>query len=189
MQTNILWAGSEYHSLENCLITSTHAGNDINSIIIGHYENKICSAAYHIKTGIHWETYFLKLNYRIDNKETELRLEKDINENWWLNEKQMDAFKSCVDIDISITPFTNTLSINRLKLSPNEEREIQVIYIDVFEEQVKQVHQKYQKLSDMTYLYKNVPGDFEAEIEVDESGFVVNYSSLFERKALLKTSR
>lgn len=50
--------------------------------------------------------------------------------------------------------------------------------------QLKRVAQKYTKLSDSEYLYENVPNDFEAKIQVDEFGLVVDYPMLFVRKSI-----
>lgn len=186
MQTNLLWTGIEYYSLENCLVSSNNIGNEINSTIIGYYQNKIYTAEYFIKTNTQWEPLLLELKYRIDNQESALQLEKTTNNNWLLNNKPMNKFHDCIYIDISITPFTNTLPVNNLQLSLNERKKIKVIYINIFEQQVKQVEQIYQRLSATKYLYQNVPNDFEAEIDFDEFGFVVNYPQLFTKTAALK---
>ncbi|HMF72577.1 MAG TPA: putative glycolipid-binding domain-containing protein, partial [Flavitalea sp.] len=81
-----------------------------------------------------------------------------------------------------------TLPVNRLKLHTNDERQIQVIYVDVLKRKIKQIRQKYTRLSNTVYLYENVPNDFEAKIEVDELGLVVDYPGLFVRTAILKTN-
>jgi len=187
MQRNILWTGREYHSLENCLVNSTHNGFEINSTIIGKYEGKIYKVEYHIQTNRHWETVFLELKSQHSNQRERLTLKGDAKGNWTSTGRRADQFKGCIDVDIPLTPFTNTLPINRLRLSPNEERQISVIYLDLLEQQVKPVYQKYTRLSELEFQYENVPNDFEAKIEVDELGLVVNYPALFVRTAILKT--
>ena len=64
MQTNLLWAGREYHSIENCLVDTTNKGSEITSTIIGHYDNKIYQVEYRIKTNHNWETVFFEINSR-----------------------------------------------------------------------------------------------------------------------------
>src|SRR4030095_1161594 len=179
MQTNLLWTGREYYSLENCLVEMTTAGAEITSTIIGNYEDKIYKVEYYIKTNQNWETVFFEINSRHSNQAQLTRFEGDGKGNWIKNGKKADQFKECIDVDIPLTPFTNTLPIRRLKLSQNKAQEIQVIYCDLLEEQIKAVRQRYTCLSDTEYHYENVPNDFEATIQVDESGFVVDYPSLF----------
>jgi hypothetical protein len=64
MQTNILWPGREYHSLENCLVSTTGKGSEITSTIIGYYEGKIYRTEYFIKTNENWEVIFLEIDSR-----------------------------------------------------------------------------------------------------------------------------
>ena len=188
MQTNLLWAGREYHSIENCLVDTTNKGSEITSTIIGHYDNKIYQVEYRIKTNHNWETVFFEINSRHNNRIQSLLFEGDGKGNWTSNNKQASQFKGCIDIDIPLTAFTNTLPINRLKLIQDQEQEIQVIYLDLLEEQIKPVRQKYKRLSNTEYHYENVPNDFEANIQVDESGLVIDYPMLFVRTAALKTN-
>lgn len=188
MQTNILWTGREYYSLENCLVNTIDTGSEINSTIIGKYEEKIYRVVYQIKTNQNWETVFCEINSQHSNQTEHLSFESDGKGNWVTNGKPADQFKGCIDIDIPLTPFTNTLPINRLKLAHGGEQQTKVIYFDVLKHQIKPVRQKYTCLSNTEYHYENVPNDFEAKIRVDELGLVVDYPSLFIRTASLKSN-
>lgn len=188
MQINLLWTGREYYSLENCLVNTTDSGSDINSVIIGEYQGKIYKVEYQIKTNADWETVFVELHSRHSNQQQHLIFEGDGKGNWIANGRQADEFKNCIDVDIPLTPFTNTLPIKRLRLMKDSAQEVQVIYLDLLEQQIKAVRQKYIRLSSTTYHYENVPNDFEAAIQVDDHGFVVDYPSLFVRTAALITS-
>jgi uncharacterized protein len=184
MQTNILWTGREYYSLENCVISKTENGWEIASTIIGHYQEKIYRVDYLIRTNQHWQTLFFDVKCRHNNNIQNVSFESDGSGNWFSKEKSLPEFKECFDIDIPLTPFTNTLPINRLKLRDREEKEIRVIYIDLLQNRVSPVSQKYIRLSALKYHYENIPNDFEADIEVDAKGYVVDYPELFFRKAL-----
>ncbi len=188
MQTNLLWAGREYHSLENCLVNISGAGAEISSTIIGSYDNKIFKIEYCIKSNHKWETVLLELSSRHSNKLEVVRLEGDGKGNWLSSGKRVEQFEGCIDIDISLTPLTNTLPINRLNLIKNQSQEIKVIYLDVLGQQMSSVRQRYIRLSDTLYNYQNIPNDFEANIQVDEFGLVIDYSSLFVRTSALKTN-
>ena len=97
-------------------------------------------------------------------------------------------FKGCIDVDIPLTPFTNTLPIRRLHWDDDDAHEIQVIYCDVLDQQIQPVRQKYIRRSGSLYHYENIPNDFEADITVDEHGLVVDYPALFVRTAALETN-
>jgi uncharacterized protein len=188
MQRNLLWTGREYYSLENCLVNSTDSGFEITSTIVGMYQGEIYRVEYQIKTNRNWETVFFELRTQHRNLREHLRFESDGQGNWMTNGKQASEFTGCLDIDISLTPFTNTLPINRLKLRDGSAQEIQVIYVDVFGHRIKPIRQKYNRLSDTEYQYENVPNDFEARIQVDEQGLVVDYPFLFVRTASQETN-
>jgi uncharacterized protein len=188
MQTNILWTGREYYSLENCLITTTDEGAVINSTIIGRYGEIIYRVEYTIRTNKNWETLFCEINSRHSNLIQHLQFESGGKGSWTANGKPANEFKGCTDVDIPLTPFTNTLPINRLKLAHHQKQQIKVVYIDLLQQQTTPVHQQYIRLSDSEYHYENMPNDFEANIQVDQWGFVVDYPSLFVRTASLETN-
>ena len=185
MQTNILWAGREYNSLENCLINESASGMEISSTIIGHYEEKIYKVEYHIQTNARWETTYFNIISRHSNQTQTISYHSDGKGNWTNAGKPLEPFNGCIDIDIRLTPFTNTLPIRRLQLQHGETREIQVLYFDLLEAQITPVRQQYTCLSATEYHYENIPNDFEANIQVDGSGFVMDYPSLFVRTAVL----
>lgn len=179
MQTNIIWTGKLYHSIENCILTKTVDGNEITSTIIGDYENKIYKIEYYIKTNKNWETTFVTLRTQFDNSNELLTLEKKEGK-WLLNDTPNDELKNVFDIDISLSPFTNTLPINRLQLKDNERQIIEVVYFDILEKEIKPVKQIYTRLATDQYIYENYDKSFKADIKIDEHGLVVEYPKLFE---------
>lgn len=187
MQTNILWTGREYYSLENCLVTTTDSGTDISSTIVGSYEKKIYRVEYHIKTNPNWQAISVEINARHSDQIQRIKYEGDGNGNWKSDGKALTQFDGCIDVDIPLTPFTNTLPIRRLNLALNQTHEIQVVYLDLLAQKITPVRQQYTRISDLEYHYENIPNDFEANIQVDELGLVVNYPQLFVRSAELKT--
>jgi hypothetical protein len=184
MQTNILWTGREYNSLEHCRINSSSSGLEIASTIVGSYGEYIYSLDYHIHTDSFWATRSLELRYRCNGPDVYILLEGDGQGRWMLNGQKAGQFQGCTDVDISLTPFTNTLPINRLIMAPHQVSQIRVIYIDVLGGQIRPVDQKYTRLSHSRYFYENVPNDFSAELEVDALGLVADYPGLFVRTAI-----
>lgn len=85
MQTNILWSGREYYSLENCILTRTGSGSEVNSVIIGMYDHKIYKVEYFIKTNENWETIFFELKTQLSNKRNVYSYYSDGKGNWMKN--------------------------------------------------------------------------------------------------------
>jgi hypothetical protein len=188
MQTNILWAGIEYDSLENCIVTITDVGADIKSSIIGYYNSVIYKLDYQITTNHLWETTFFMIKSQLNDIIQITNFQSDAKGNWFVNGQYIEKFNGCIDIDISLTPFTNTLPINRLKLSEKTNKQIQVLYVDILGQQTNPVRQKYTRLSRNEYKYESEPNDFESTISVDEFGLVVKYPELFERPYIIESN-
>ena len=89
---------------------------------------------------------------------------------------------NAIDIDLSITPFTNTLTIRRLNLQRGQSQEILAVYIQLPSLGITTDRQRYTCLeAGRRYRYESVDSDFTREIEVDAHGLVVTYPGLFRR--------
>ena len=180
-QTNILWTGIEYHSLENLVLTKTEQGVEATSVIVGSYDDKIYRVDYLTKTNENWETIFFELRTQVSDKRDVVSYHSDGKGKWTKDGRPLNEFNGCIDIDISLTPFTNALPINRLQWKINQPQQIKVLFVDILNHQILSVKQCYTKLSETEYKFENVPNDFEAVITVDEMGLVANYPELFVR--------
>ena len=86
------------------------------------------------------------------------------------------------DVDLSATPFTNTLPIRRLGLAAGQAETIHVVYVRFPDLEVTINRQRYTCLEPRRrYRYESVDSDFTREIEVDPDGLVVTYPGLFRR--------
>lgn len=84
-------------------------------------------------------------------------------------------------VDISLTPFTNSLPIKSLDLADAEPQETEVIYIDATSLAMHRATQVYTKTGDNRYQFETRDGAaFTARIDVDEAGLVTQYEGLFE---------
>lgn len=103
---------------------------------------------------------------------------------WRGNQNEhLPELDGCYDIDITATPFTNTLPIRRLEWQPGQSRLLDMVYIHIPELTIERAPQQY------TCLEKNEQGslfefrqqDFSAVLPIDADGFVQNYPKLFRR--------
>ena len=95
------------------------------------------------------------------------------------------ALQGCIDVDIMLTPLTNTLPIQRLALSPGESREINVVYVSAPDFTTRLFAQRYTRLDDadgqQRYRYESLLSGFTADLPVDGDGFVVEYPAIWRR--------
>ncbi|WP_129715411.1 putative glycolipid-binding domain-containing protein [Pedobacter sp. SYP-B3415] len=184
MKTNLLWTGREYYSLEHCRVDVNEAGATVQSTIVGYYENEIHQANYRILTNSEWQTRSAEIELYHRRRKRSFSVQKEDDGQWQCDAMHAPQFAGCTEVDIAITPFTNTLPIRRLGLSIGQDAEIRVIYFDLLSNEIRPVSQRYTRLSENTYRYENIPNDFEAVIEVDDQGLVVDYPGLFVRTAV-----
>jgi len=181
MLTNVLWTGLEYDSLENCLLTRSAQGLVVEAVIVGLYQEQIYTVEYRLHSNFDWQVLELELKTQLSGVRESILLQRDHQGNWQENGSLVPGLKGCTDVDISLTPFTNSLPINRLQLAVQQAQEIRVVYVDILHQEIKPVRRHYTRLSDHQYKFENVPNDFEALITVDDLGLVVNYPQLFTR--------
>jgi uncharacterized protein len=96
----------------------------------------------------------------------------------------LPALAGAIDVDLPITPFTNTLPIRRLRLAPGASAEIAVAYVRAPELSVEVDYQRYTCLTPRRYRYEAVDGSFTATIDVDDHDLVVTYEGLFRRRTI-----
>ena len=176
----LIWKGIFYQSLEYFNLQSDDKNYTVESKIIGCLEDKIYNTEYKIHIDKDWIVQDFLIESEI-NKVKRTLTGKRIQNQWEINNLVNPEFNDCKFIDISLTPFTNTLPINNLKLSENDSQKIDVIYIDVLNDHIKPVQQQYSRTAVNKYLYENIENDFKAEISIDEAGFVTAYPKLFEK--------
>lgn len=181
MKRLLQWESSYYNSTELCSVEFSTSEIAIKSNITGQYDGTQFTADYNIRATSAWRTYSFDIRYTFNDKHYTIEAIHQ-NDRWLVNGELREEFKNCIDIDITLTPLTNSLPINRLVMKNNKPQQITVFYVDVLENTIRPVHQQYTKKSQTEYNFQNVPNDFEADITVDKNGFVTHYPGLFERK-------
>lgn len=114
-----------------------------------------------------------------DDRHLEVRRGRDGT--WSVNQELRPDLKGAVDIDLSFSPFTNTLPVRRLNLPIGVRAEIITAYVDVPSLRVTPDPQAYTRTAINLYLYESLDSDFSREITVDADGFLIDYPGLYLR--------
>lgn len=176
----ILWKGIIYNSLEYFNLTQADNVFVAKSKIVGTYNDNIYSVNYHLIIDSEWLIQNFHITYEVNGMEKMLQGDKIMNK-WEINGQIDEDFTDFKFIDISLTPFTNTLPIKNINMPLAQENEIHVIYLDILNGSITPVKQKYIKKNDDMYRFENVPNDFEADIKIDSFGLVEFYPELFQK--------
>jgi hypothetical protein len=97
--------------------------------------------------------------------------------------RRIPALDGLADVDLAITPSTNTLPIRRLDLAVGSSAEVDAVWVRLPELSIEGLSQRYTRLGDRRYQYDAFGGSFVAELEVDDDGVMVWYGDLWKRVA------
>lgn len=181
----VRWRPLEGEGLEHFTIGPTRidgrSGIRAESVVIGERGGITYGVRYRIDCDTAWHV----LRFSIETTSGKrLALSSD-GEGHWRGEdgRDLPEFEGCIDIDLAGTPFTNTLPIRRLGLTPQSgTAKLTMLYVpfDTFDPFPDR--QNYTCLT-QNRLYRYEAGDrsFAADLPVDEDGLVTDYPTLFER--------
>jgi hypothetical protein len=150
-----------------------------HGVLIGVKENLPVSGTYRIELTPDWRVRQVEATWSSGGHSQTLRLHSDGNGNWQGPRGLNLQLSGCIDIDIAWTPFTNTLPIRRLGLTPGESREIAVVYIAPPALEPRPLRQRYTALGEGRWRYESLASGFSAELVVDEHGLVTQYPGAF----------
>lgn len=185
MRTVVHWCSWEGGGLEHCSFSQSSESSIIEGLVIG-TQSEGYAGRYLVRTDGEFRTREVRVDFVGGPR---LHLAADSNGNWHdlISDEPVPLLTGCLDVDIAITPATNTLPVRRLRLARQTSEDIVVAYIPVpahttsdFVPQV--MTQRYTCLiPDQRYRYESMPHGFTAELQVDEHGLVLDYPQLFRR--------
>jgi uncharacterized protein len=181
----LVWVPEDEPGIEDVRIAHDPSNvADISSAVIRLWEGQPLRVTYKLVCDAGWRVRELQMTGESEavGKRT-IRLFSDGAGNWHDDKDQpFDALQGCIDVDIMLTPLTNTLPIRRLQLAPGESREISVVYVAAPDLSIRPFQQRYTRLDDgQHYRYESLESGFTAELPVDDDGFVVDYPGIWRR--------
>ena len=183
LDRTVCWTPVDSTGFEHLQLRPEDGGHVAKSIVLGIAGETPFRLHYKIKADQHWRTRKLWLRAVTPFSERELTLRSD-GYGHWRNEDGLDlpALRDCFDVDITVTPFTNTLPINRLQLIPGQSVDIRVVYVTAPSLAVSASAQRYsRRAEDSDILFESPAHDFTALLPIDGDGLVLDYPQLFRR--------
>jgi hypothetical protein len=181
----LVWVPEDEPGIEDVRVAhDPRSVTDFSSTVIRLWEGQPLRVAYHMVCDAQWHVRRLvaaSLGEAVG--ERNIRLFSDGTGNWHDDKGQpLDTLQGCIDVDIMLTPLTNTLPIRRLQLAPGESREISVVYIAAPDLSIRPFRQRYTRLDDgQRYRYESLDSGFTADLLVDDDGIVIDYPGIWRR--------
>ncbi len=165
---------------KNSGFASPLGGYEAHGEVVATLEGKPLNASYLVETDAAWRTRHVRVDVKGGGT---LEILSDGAGRWrHADGAALPELDGCLDPDISMTPFTNTVAIRRLGSKVGEAAEIKVAYILVPELSLRAAPQRYRHLSQRLWRFDGLDIDFTADITIDDDGFVVDYPGLFRRQ-------
>jgi uncharacterized protein len=188
MDRHVMWSPWTGPGLEHLYVTQNTEQVVADGLILGVEEQEPFRVRYEIHCDQHWRVRTVLVSVLGRTSQT-LSLATDGKGNWTSETGvELPSLRGCLDVDISATPFTNTLPIRRLTLNLEQSDLLRMVYISIPQMQVAAVEQRYTCLEKTVeggrYLYESLEDGvsvFTAELTVDVDGLVVDYPGLFRK--------
>jgi hypothetical protein len=178
--TQLSWKGLDDQTFEHCAVSRMPGTMMVQSKIEGAVNNEHTIVEYRLEMDNAWTISAVEVRMSQPAVKSIRLTHNKFGE--WVDETlhtwpQLDG---CMEVDISLTPFTNSLPIKRLCFKPGESREIKVVYFDLPSFEIKMHPQRYTYLGDNKFKFESLETGYTNEITFNDAGFVQDYPALFE---------
>jgi uncharacterized protein len=180
----VMWWAWDGPGLGHLRLQVRESGAVADGLVLGVAEGRPFRLAYEVRCDAHWRVRYVRVG--VPGEPPKAELFSDGEGNWTgADGRTLPYLEGCRYVDISETPFTNTLPIRRLGLAPGESADVSVAYFDGTELQPWPEPQRYTCLEKTEggglYRYLSLDGGFTADLPVDSDGLVTDYPGLFKR--------
>ncbi|MCA0970877.1 putative glycolipid-binding domain-containing protein [Halobacillus litoralis] len=182
MNKHVQWSNLEKPGSESLKIKNVDSSLVAEGVVLLATDGDVRKFSYQVVTDEEWTTKTVE----VTNHEQHAQLFLYCKEGkWYRRDKELREMSGAVDVDLSITPFSNSLHINRFTWENGQERKLDVLYIDASNFELLNLAQHYTyegNADDGNRLFQYRCRDYRTIITVDEDGFVVDYPGVFLRR-------
>ena len=142
------------------------------------------SVEYRIAFDGGWGTLGTEISVHRAGHSRQLVLRRELSGLWLADECEVEECRGALDVDLGVTPSTNTSAIRRLGLAVGASADLTAAWVRFPDLAVQPLPQRYTRLGERTFLYESLRDGvvvFHARLEVDGTGLVERYERLFER--------
>jgi hypothetical protein len=146
VEREVMWSAWEEPGLGHLRLAVRDDGIVANGMVVGVTEGRPFRVAYEVRCDAAWRVRRARVGIPA-SEVPGVDVLSDGEGNWTTSDRRaLPELRGCIDVDISVTPFTNTLPIRRLDLAPVESAELSVAYIEGTELQAWPEPQRYESL-------------------------------------------
>ena len=170
-------------SFEHARFSPARPGPEISGSVMIAEEGAPLRVEYRIVCDRDWNTRSVEIEQVWQGTRQTIRLERDAGGQWRRNGEETADLAGCTDVDLEVTPATNALPVNRLRLSVGGRREILAAWVRFPSLRVIPAAQSYERLDETRYRYTSLGSGFTAVVAVDADGLPTEYEGIWRRVA------
>lgn len=172
----LLWQRLESPGLERFTLEQDPTPT-LNGTVVLALEGQPATVHYRIFTTADWKTRQVTVELAWGDVEKRIELHVDDEQRWWQGEQELTQLRGFYDVDLSVTPATNTLPLRRLELGIGEDREVTAAWVKFPELELEPLPQRYTHVAERHYRYESGTElvNFSAELQVDDLSIVTDY--------------
>jgi uncharacterized protein len=174
----VLWQGVASGALDRCRLESGPEGLRLSGTVLTPEHGTPLDVRYQVETGPDGLTRRAALE--LDGGAVRRVLLADGAGRWrWEGGPELAQVAGALDVDLTVTPATNTLPIRRLArhLEGGQAADLTMAWVQFPGLEVIPSAQRYRRLASDRWHFSS--GDFQAELLVDPDGLVLDYGGLF----------
>jgi uncharacterized protein len=187
VKRSLIWRSLNGLSMEHCeLIQPAPDIVHLSGMTIGVQDDSPLRSFYSLEATGDWITQHVRVGHE------HAMLELAVRDGRWFRidhdhstrsrqEHELPELSGCIDVDLGLTPATNTLPIRRLHLEIGQAATLTAAWVKFPSLDIVPLEQRYERLSKFSYRYSST--NFTALLEVDEFGLVTCYEGGWERIA------
>lgn len=178
---SIIWRWIGALGTEYCTLVEDVGSASLEGTVITAFDGEPALVLYRIACDGGWRTSNLSLSMYQASGRRNMNLPR--YEHGWRTgaAESEERLRDCIDVDLSVTPSTNTLPIRRLNLAVGESAEVTAAWVRFPMLDVQPLRQRYTRLAPDRYRYESLESDFTAELSVDDLGLVMHYPGGWEQ--------
>lgn len=158
---------------ERCTLNPDLDGWVLAGVVVAAYERRPLDVRYRVTVDGGWATRSVTIATDDLTQPGALHLDRSTDGTWTIDGEAAPELEGCVDVDVGVTPATNTLPIRRLGLDIGDEEEVDVAWVRFPGLRVERGRQTYARVAADVWRYSS--DGFTADLTVDEDGLVVRY--------------
>jgi hypothetical protein len=179
----VLWRPVGAAGAQHCALRQLAKGFRLEGHVVNSFDDIPLYVHYIVDCDSTWRTRVVRVRQSYGTDSSTLRLDV-VDKRWWTADgAEVAGLHWLIDVDLSVTPATNTLPIRRLALAVGQKADVTAAWVRFPTLTVEPLQQTYERLAGNVYRYSSDGASFSALLEVDDLDLVVRYEGGWERVA------